>query len=86
MGSGFYAGAHYHGFRWASDGKALVYVNTLSGVSNLWRQPLDGTQAKQITNFKSDLIYSFVYSPDGRTLALARGSHTRDAVLISEGK
>jgi hypothetical protein len=48
------------------DGKALVYINTLSGVSNLWRQPLDGSAAKQITNFKSDLIYSFDYSPDGQ--------------------
>jgi Tol biopolymer transport system component len=85
-GVSFSGGAHYHGFRWGSDGKALVYVNTLSGISNLWRQPLDGSPAKQITNFKSDLIYSFAYSHDGRTLAFARGSHTRDAVLISEVK
>jgi hypothetical protein len=55
-------------------------------VSNLWSQPLDGGKAKQITDFKSDLIYNFAYSRDGRQLALARGSHTRDAVLISEVK
>jgi Tol biopolymer transport system component len=77
---------HYHGFLWAPDGRALVYVNTLGGISNLWRQPLDGKPAKQITNFKSDLIYSFAYAHNGRDLALARGSHTRDAVLISEEK
>ena len=85
-GTNFYEGAHYHGFHWAPDGKALVFVNTLNGISNLWRQPLDGGLAKQITNFKSDLIYSFAYSHDGRTLAFARGSHIRDAVLISEEK
>jgi len=85
-GTNFFDSGHYHGFQWAPDGKALVYVNTLSGVSNLWRQPLDGSPAKQITNFKSDLIYNFAYSHDGRTLAFARGSHIRDAVLITEVK
>jgi tetratricopeptide (TPR) repeat protein len=32
------------------------------------------------------VIYNFAYSLDGRQLAFARGSHTRDAVLISEVK
>jgi Tol biopolymer transport system component len=85
-GTSFFDSGHYHGFQWSPDGKALVYINTLKGISNLWRQPLDGGPARQITNFKSDLIYSFTYSHDGRTLAFARGSHTRDAVLISEAK
>ncbi|MGH9968127.1 MAG: protein kinase domain-containing protein [Pyrinomonadaceae bacterium] len=85
-GTSFYESSFYHGFHWSPDGRALVYVNTLSGVSNLWRQPLDGSTPRQITNFKSDLIYNFAYSHDGRDLALARGSHIRDAVLISEVK
>ena len=85
-GSSFYESAFYHGFHWSPDGRALIYINTLSGVSNLWRQPLDGSAPKQITNFKSDLIYNFAYSRDGRDLALSRGIHTRDAVLISEAK
>ena len=76
----------YRGFRWAPDGRSVVYTNTLSGVSNLWRQPLDGGKPVQITDFKSDLIYTFAYARDGRTLALTRGSHTRDAVLISDVK
>jgi Tol biopolymer transport system component len=76
----------YRGFHWSPDGRALVYINTLSGISNLWRQPLDSGAPKQITDFKSDLIYNFAYSRDGRTLAFSRGSHTRDAVLISEVK
>jgi Tol biopolymer transport system component len=85
-GTSFYESAFYHGFHWSPDGRALVYVNTLSGVSNLWRQPLDGGAAAQITDFKTDLIYNFAYSRDGRQLAFARGNHTRDAVLISETK
>lgn len=58
----------YRGFHWLPDGQSLVYINTLSGVSNLWRQPLDGSRQLQITNFKSDLIYNFAYTRDGHTL------------------
>jgi Tol biopolymer transport system component len=81
-----YESLFYRGFHWSPDGRALIYINTLSGVSNLWRQPLNGSPAKQITNFKSDVIYNFAYSRDGRTLAFSRGSQTRDAVLITDVK
>jgi len=84
--SSLYESLFYRGFHWSTNGRAIVYINTLGGVSNLWSQPLDGGTPKQITDFKSDLIYNFAYSRDGRQLALARGSHTRDAVLISEVK
>jgi serine/threonine protein kinase len=76
----------YRGWHWSGDGKAIVYVNTLGTVSNLWSQPIDGGAAKQITNFKADRILTFAFSPDGRKLALARGSTASDAVLISEEK
>jgi serine/threonine protein kinase len=84
--SSLYESTFYRGFHWSADGRAIVYLNTLGGVSNLWSQPLAAGAPKQITDFKSDLIYNFAYSRDGHQLALARGSHTRDAVLISEVK
>ena len=73
-------------FHWFPDGQSLVFVKTILGVSNLWRQPLDGGKPEQITNFKSDLIFNFAYSLDGRRLALSRGSQSGDAVLISNLK
>ena len=76
----------YRGWHWSPDGSAIVYINTLGGVSNLWSQPIDSGPARQITNFRSDRILTFAYSPDGRQLALARSSRTSDAVLISSGK
>ncbi len=76
----------FHAFHWSPDGRALVYINTLGGASNLWSQPLDGSAPKQITDFKSDLILNFAYSRDGRQLAFARGNQSRDAVMISEVK
>ncbi len=76
----------YRGFHWSPDGKGIVYIDTISGVSNLWKLPLDGGPAKKVTDFKSDRIYSFAYARDGRTLALARGGDTPDAVLIKDVK
>jgi serine/threonine protein kinase len=84
--SSLYEALFYRGFHWSTDGRAIVYINTLGGVSNLWSQPLDGGPAKQITDFKSDRIHNFAYSRDGHQLALARGSQTHDAVLIREVK
>ena len=69
--------------RWAPDGKALDYRLTRGGASNIWRQALAGGPPKQITNFKSDLIFSFDWSRDGKQLALARGSTSSDVILIS---
>jgi hypothetical protein len=50
------------------------------------RPPLDAGAAKQISDFKSDLILNFAYSRDGRQVAFALGSQSRDAVLINEVK
>jgi Tol biopolymer transport system component len=71
------------GFRWAPEGNALDYFLTRGGVSNIWRQPLAGGPPKQITNFKSEQIFSFSWSRDGKQLALARGTTSRDVILIS---
>jgi serine/threonine protein kinase/Tol biopolymer transport system component len=72
--------------RFSPDGRALDYIVNRGGVSNIWRQPLDGTQPKPITDFKSDLIFAFDWSRDGKQLALSRGTVTRDAVLVGNGK
>ncbi|HEX4948953.1 MAG TPA: protein kinase [Blastocatellia bacterium] len=73
-------------FHWTPDSQALVYVNTLGEASNLWRQPLSGSVARQLTNFTADPINAFAYAPDGRHIALSRGSASRDAVMITEAQ
>ncbi len=72
------------GLRWAPAEKALDYYLSRSGVSNIWRQPLAGGQPRQITNFKSERIFSFDWSRDGKQLALARGTTTQDVILIRD--
>ncbi len=68
--------------RWTPDGSALAYIMNRDGVSNIWIQPLDGGAPKQITNFKSDQIFWFEWSPDGRQLGVSRGAVTSDVVMI----
>lgn len=58
--------------RWTPDGKALTYSASQGGVSNIWLQPLAGGPAKQLTNFTSDDMRGFDWTPDNR-LILARG-------------
>jgi serine/threonine protein kinase/Tol biopolymer transport system component len=67
---------------WNADGSAVVYVVTSGGVSNLWAQPVNGTQRKQLTDFASERIFAFDFSRDGKQVALSRGTQTGDVVLI----
>jgi eukaryotic-like serine/threonine-protein kinase len=69
---------------WSRDGRELTYVDTRNGVSNLWSQPVDGGPPRQLTGFKSGLIFRFAWSPDGKRAALACGSQTSDVVLLKD--
>ncbi len=68
---------------WAPDGRSLIYINTVRGVSNLWSQPLDGRPARQVTKFQSDQLFSFDLSRDGSSIVCSRGVVSRDAIQIS---
>jgi len=75
------------GFRWSPDGKAITYrahqdSTGRNGADNLWNRPIDGGPPKQLTNFDSDQIFSFVWSRGGQ-LALSRGVETRDVILLT---
>jgi eukaryotic-like serine/threonine-protein kinase len=72
------------GVRFAPDGKSVAYSILEKGVSNIWLQPLDGSPGHQITNFTSEQINDFHWSPDGKMLAVAREHDTSDVVLLRE--
>jgi Tol biopolymer transport system component len=69
---------------WSADGRAVFFAERRGGVSNIWSQPIDGSAPKQLTNFKSDLIFGFDFSEDGKALVLSRGTVSNDVVLISD--
>jgi len=70
--------------RWTRDGQALTYIDNRDNVSNIWKQPLAGGEPQQITDFKSDRITNFDWSPDGRLLACIRGVIKSDVVLMTD--
>jgi Tol biopolymer transport system component len=69
-----------------SDGRAINYVSINDGVSNIWRQPIDGSPPEQATDFKDGKIFNFAFSPDNSQLALSRGTRNSDVVLIENQK
>jgi serine/threonine protein kinase len=64
------------------DGKALAYSILVTGVENLWLQPLDGSPGRQITNFSAERISIFHWSPDGKSIAMLREHTDSDVVLL----
>jgi eukaryotic-like serine/threonine-protein kinase len=74
------------GLHFAPDGKAVAYPIRENGVDNIWIQPLDGSPGRQITNFTSEQIASFHWSPDGKTLGVLRTQSESDVVLLQESK
>jgi Tol biopolymer transport system component len=51
--------------RWSPDGKALDYVLTSNGASNIWEQSLSGFKPKQLTHFNSGEIFDFSWRAPG---------------------
>ena len=74
------------GLRFTPNGKAVAYPIRENGVDNMWIQPLDGSPGKKITNFNSEEILEFHWSPDGKTLGIRRGHTESDVVLLQEAK
>jgi TolB protein len=70
-------------FSWMPDGRSIAYLDTGSGILNVWSLPIDGGAPKQLTNFKSEFVTSFAISRDSK-IAAYRYSATRDIVLIKE--
>ena len=68
--------------KWTQDGKALLYARSTDDVGDIWMQPINGSPAKRITDFKSDGIFHFDISNDGLDLLCARGGWKHDIVLI----
>ena len=79
--SGAYATVH-----WTIDGKALLHNSQPGDRSNIWLQPLSGGPARQLTRFADQLVFGFARSLDGKQLIIARGTLSRDAMLLRNFK
>src|SRR6266850_2161692 len=70
-------------YQWTPDGSTLTFLwNRDNLLVNLWEQPLDGSEPRQLTNFTSPGISKYAFSPDGKQLVVARTMFISDVVLI----
>jgi WD40 repeat protein len=70
--------------QWLPNGHELSYVKNENGYSNIWSYDLNTGAKKQLTNFNSDLIYAYAWSPDYKQVACQRGTAISDVIMISE--
>jgi Tol biopolymer transport system component len=70
----------YGATRFTPDGRGIAYVDL--GLANIWSQPLQGGQPRQITHFDNRRIAAFAWSRDGKQLAVIRTITTNDIVLL----
>lgn len=67
--------------RWSPDGRAVAYVVTRNGVSNIWSQPVDGGEPQPLSRWTSESITRFDWAPNG-ALVFERGIVLTDLILI----
>jgi len=69
--------------QWTPDSRALTYIQPGNDVSNIWSYDLASGDARQLTNFTSDQVFAYAWSPDFKQLACLRGIEVRDVIMIT---
>jgi Tol biopolymer transport system component len=72
----------YADLQWTVDGKAVLHNSNVTDRANIWLQPVSGGAPRQVTHFADQVIFGFDRSLDGKQLIIARGTLSRDAVMI----
>jgi Tol biopolymer transport system component len=75
-----------HQAQWAPDSRALILNKTTGAGTNLFYQPLDGSQPTQITHLDMEplSVASYSFSPDGKQVAIGRARvNDSDLVMFS---
>jgi serine/threonine protein kinase/Tol biopolymer transport system component/tetratricopeptide (TPR) repeat protein len=72
---------------WSPDGKFLYFLNTAANVTNIFRTSVAADVPPiQMTHFKSGESFDFALAPDGKSVAIARGSVSSDVVIFKSSK
>lgn len=69
--------------QWLSNHE-LSYIKNENGYSNVWSYNRATGERKQLTNFNSDRIYAYAWSPDYKQIACQRGTTTSNVTMITE--
>jgi Tol biopolymer transport system component len=66
---------------WTPDGRSIAFLDD-GDPRNIFVQPIEGGATRRLTQFTEKNILDFAWSPDGKRLAITRGTTLADMVLI----
>jgi Tol biopolymer transport system component len=71
-------------WKWTPGGDALTFIREVDGARNIWRLPLAGGDARQVTSFTDDDLSDCAWTADGaRLFYVRRQIISSDVVLIT---
>ncbi|BFT31643.1 amidohydrolase family protein [Alteromonas sp. D210916BOD_24] len=66
------------------DGKQIAFISDRDGLNNVWVMDIDGTNLRQVTKEKNNLIHSPKWSPDGEYLVATKGIMSSRSIPAGE--
>ena len=66
------------------DGKKIAFISDRDGLSNVWVMDIDGSNLKQITKEKKNLIHSPKWSPDSEYIVVSKGIMSSRSIPAGE--
>ncbi|HRH40753.1 MAG TPA: amidohydrolase family protein [Pyrinomonadaceae bacterium] len=66
------------------DGTKIAFISDRDGISNIWTMNIDGTNLKQISKEKQNIIHSPKWSPDGEYIVATKGIMSSRSIPAGE--
>ncbi len=66
------------------DGSKIAFVSDRDGMSNIWVMNIDGTNLKQVSKEKQNIMHSPKWSPDGQYIAATKGIMSTRSIPAGE--
>lgn len=66
------------------DGKQVAFISDRDGLSNVWVMDIDGSNLRQVTKEKKNIIHSPKWSPDGQYIAATKGIMSSRSIPAGE--
>jgi len=69
---------------WKKDGQNLLFAVRKNGVTSLWLQPIEGTEAKKLKDWQTESIFRLSVSKDGEKLFYEKGITANSVMLLQD--
>ncbi|MFV0388004.1 MAG: amidohydrolase family protein [Pyrinomonadaceae bacterium] len=66
------------------DGKQVAFVSDRDGISNIWTMNIDGTNLRQVSKEKQNIVHSPKWSPDGEYIVADKGIMSSRSIPAGE--